>query len=315
MTVDAPAVDWAQVIQQVLDENGGIATRRQLLERMPATVLHGYVGRRKLDRVFPHVYSRAGVHLDDRTLLRAALRSVGPGAALSHVTALSLHGVRALHRPLHLCVDHGVKRTGSSDLVVHRRQLFDVDSDQCTRRMGLPVTTLARALVDSWPLLPIPERRPLLLDVVRRDLVRPEEVRDALAERPNVGGHASLAQAVELAADGAHSELEALGVLRVFHHRSVPRSVGQYKILLPGGRKVYADRAWPEAKLAVEMDGARFHTSLEDRQRDLARDRELAAVGWVVLRFTYAEVLRDPDAVRARVLAVYRMRVEQLAAG
>jgi very-short-patch-repair endonuclease len=67
--------------------------------------------------------------------------------------------------------------------------------------------------------------------------------------------------------------------------------------------------------LAVELDGAAHHTSAEDRAKDLARDRALAALGWVVLRFTYADVLRDPDGVRAKVLEVYRARQAQLRVG
>jgi very-short-patch-repair endonuclease len=81
------------------------------------------------------------------------------------------------------------------------------------------------------------------------------------------------------------------------------------------GWTAHVDRAWPEVKLAVEMDGTRHHTSPEDRRRDLARDAALAAAGWVVLRFTYADVRRNPDLVRARVLEVYRTRRAQLAAG
>ena len=42
---------------------------------------------------------------------------------------------------------------------------------------------------------------------------------------------------------------------------------------------------------------------------------ELAAIGWVVLRFTYADILRDPDGVRAKVLEVYLTRIAQLQAG
>ena len=79
-----------------------------------------------------------------------------------------------------------------------------------------------------------------------------------------------------------------------------------------GGRRFHLDRAWPEALLCVELDGARFHTDPEARRRGLARDAALAAIGWVVLRFTYADVLRDPDAVRAGVLAVHRTRLAQL---
>lgn len=304
------------MIEQLLGETSGLATRQQLLGRVPRTVLDGFVGREKLDRVFPHVYCRAGARLDDRTYLRAALSHAGPGAVLSHLTALAAHGLRPLSRDcVHLTVAHEVRRAGARDLVVHRRVRFDPASDQCTRRMGLPVTTLARALVDSWPLLPKADRRPLLLDTVRRGLVEVSELREALAERPNVGGAAALAQAIELAAAGCQSELEALGVLRVFTHRSLPRSTGQYEIRLPDGRKLHPDRAWPEAKLALELDGARFHTSPEDRERDLRRDRDLAAMGWLVLRYTYADVLQDPDGVRAALLAVYETRMRQLAVG
>jgi hypothetical protein len=106
-------------------------------------------------------------------------------------------------------------------------------------------------------------------------------------------------------------ETSALGVLSVFTHRSVPPSIGQFVVSVEGRRRKL-DRAWPEVCLAVELDGARFHTDPEARQRDLARDAALASIGWLVLRFTYADVLRDPDGVRARVLAVYAMRAAQL---
>ncbi|MGY1809681.1 DUF559 domain-containing protein [Blastococcus sp. SYSU D00669] len=307
-------MDWRAVVRDTVRQNGGLATRRQLLERIPVVVLDGHIGRRNLSRVFPHVYRLQNAPTDDHTLLRAAHLHAGPVAALSHTTALAVWELRALERPLHLTVDQGLKRAGAPDLVVHRRLRFDPDSAQCVERRGLRITALPRTIIDSWPLLPVHERRPLALDVARRRLVTADQLRDALAERPNVAGRRLLRQTIELIVDGCQSELEAHGVLNVFRHRSLPRSVGQHQVQLPD-RRVRLDRAWPEAKLAVELDGAQHHTSPEDRRRDLARDRELAALGWVVLRFTYADVLRDPDGVRAKVLEVYRARMEQLRAG
>jgi len=134
------------------------------------------------------------------------------------------------------------------------------------------------------------------------------------APRPEAGPDRTLRDALSLMLTAGSSELEVHGVLNVFRHRSLPRSVGQYRLLLSSGA-VKLDRAWPEANLAVELDGARYHTSAEDRRRDLARDRELAAIGWVVLRFTYADILRDPNGVRAKVLEVYLTRIAQLQAG
>jgi hypothetical protein len=307
-------VDWRPVIRATLAECGGLATRQQLLERIPAVILDGHIGRKNLARVFPHVYRLSDAAEGELTLMRAALLHAAPGAALSHTTALSVWGLWKFERPLHLTVDHNVRRAGASDLIVHRRLRFDPSSTQVVERRGLLVTTPPRTIVDSWPLLAVHERRPLLLDITRRGLTTAALVREALAERPNVGGRRLLLQTLDLIEDGCQSELEVHGVLNVFRHRSLPRSVGQYRLPLASGT-VKLDRAWPEAKLAVELDGAQYHTSPEDRRRDLARDRVLAAAGWVVLRFTYADVLRDPEGVRAKVLEVYRTRIAQLQAG
>jgi hypothetical protein len=307
-------MDWRTIIRDTLREHGGLVTRRQLLERMPRQVIDSYVGRRHLVRVFPRVYRLCDGVDDDVTALRAALLHAGPSAALSHTTALAVWGLRSLERPLHLTVDQTIKRAGAAGLVVHRRLRFDPGSAQCVQRRGLLVTTLPRTVIDSWPLLPPVDRRPLALDLANRGLITASHLDEALAERPNVAGRRGLRQTIDLIADGCRSELEAHGVLNVFGHRSLPRSVGQYPVQLPG-RRITLDRAWPEAKLAVELDGVRHHTSPEDRRRDLARDRELAALGWVVLRFTYADVLRDPKGVRTAVLEVYRVRLAQVRAG
>ncbi len=307
-------MDWREAIREVLASNGGLATRQQLLRHIPTSVLDGYIGRRHLVRVFPHVYRSKESADDDMTLLRAALRHAGPEAAISHVTALAVWGEHRLRPPFHLTVDEGLRRAGAPELIVHRRKTFDPESSQCVVRHGLRITTLARTVIDSWSLLPPADRRPLALDLARRGLVTADTLDAALAERPNVAGRRLLRQTIDLIDDGCQSELEAHGVLHVFRHRSMPPSVGQYRIELSTG-SARLDRAWPEVKIAVELDGARYHTSAEDRQRDLARDTALAARGWVVLRFTYAQVLRDPDGVRARVLEVYRTRLAQLQVG
>lgn len=307
-------MDWRPVIRERMNSLDGLATRQQLLADVPAVVLDGHIGRGLLVRVFPHVYRLKEIPEDEVLLLREALLHSGSEAAISHTTALAVWGVRALDRPLHLTVDESIRRAGTDGLIVHRRKAFDPDSAQCVERAGLRVTRLARAVVDSWPLLPEKDRRPLALDVVNRRLVTGAQLQDALVERPNVPGRRGLGQTIDLVADGVRSEFEARGVLSVFRHKSLPRSVGQYRLPVSAGT-VWLDRAWPEVKLAVELDGAAHHTSPEDRKKDLARDRELAALGWIVLRFTYADVLRDPEGVRAKVLEVYRVRLEQLRAG
>ena len=89
------------------------------------------------------------------------------------------------------------------------------------------------------------------------------------------------------------------------------RSCSSTAIRLPSGT-VRLDAAVPELTIAVEMDGAAFHGSAEARERDIRRDAALAACGWVVLRFSYRRLRREPDACRREILAVCRARAALL---
>jgi very-short-patch-repair endonuclease len=83
-------------------------------------------------------------------------------------------------------------------------------------------------------------------------------------------------------------------------------------VVLAGGRTVHLDAAVPELKVAVELDGAAFHGSADDRERDTRRDVALAALGWVVLRFSHRRLTREPEACREEILRVCRTRAAVL---
>jgi hypothetical protein len=126
--------------------------------------------------------------------------------------------------------------------------------------------------------------------------------------RPELPGRSALVELLELIAGGCESELEIFGVRHVLAIPGIPRCEQQYRLVLPV-RPVRLDAAWPEVTLAVELDGAAFHGSQEARERDLRRDAALAALGWVVLRFSYRRLRREPEACRAEILAAYRRRL------
>lgn len=62
---------------------------------------------------------------------------------------------------------------------------------------------------------------------------------------------------------------------------------------------IYLDVAWPQLKVAVEIDGFEFHGSRESFHADRKRDAALTAAGWLVLRFSIETIAAMPDAVRA----------------
>jgi hypothetical protein len=64
---------------------------------------------------------------------------------------------------------------------------------------------------------------------------------------------------------------------------------------------VFADFAWPEYRLIVEVDGAVDHTDEPDVDYDARRQWALEKLRWRVLRFTGSEVFQDPKRFAAKV--------------
>jgi very-short-patch-repair endonuclease len=63
------------------------------------------------------------------------------------------------------------------------------------------------------------------------------------------------------------------------------------------------DFLWPEHRLIVEVDGFAFHASRAAFERDRARDAELSARGYRVIRVTWRQLQAEPHAVVARLAA------------
>ncbi len=72
-------------------------------------------------------------------------------------------------------------------------------------------------------------------------------------------------------------------------HR-VPRAIPEYTVR---ERNVFIGRvdfAYPELKLAIEVDGFEPHTALDVFREDRARQNDLVASGWTVLRYVWRDV-------------------------
>jgi very-short-patch-repair endonuclease len=71
------------------------------------------------------------------------------------------------------------------------------------------------------------------------------------------------------------------------------------------------DFHWPEHRLIVETDGWRFHRTRRAFEADRARDAHLHAAGWVVLRFTWRQVLRETLLVTVQIAQTLALRRDQ----
>ena len=265
----------------------------------------------RLVRVFPGWVTVP--ELADDWLVRACAATGYTRGALSHVSALAAHRVTDVETTrLHVTVPPGRRVRSSTWLRVHR----STDVPVVVRARGLLTTALDRSFVDTWgdAHRSRAERgtaelvRAALIGAVRERRVTVGEIAGRLATRPELPGRTRLVELLGLLEKGSQSELEIFGVQHVLDIPELPPYQQQYEVQLPGGR-VALDVAWPGVKLAIEFDGAAFHGSKAARERDLRRDAALAAEGWLVLRFSYERLIREPQACRAQIRAVYRQRL------
>jgi very-short-patch-repair endonuclease len=258
------------------------------------------------------VYVDAARREDPVVRIRAALAYVRVPAAVSHVTGLWVWGLsRGDAHSVHLVTGREGHRRAGPDLLVHPWRDFHVGPPHTVERGGVPVLGLDQCLVDSWPLLPLgPEQRAPLLDAVAS---RRTTVRQTLAAAPKLPGRAELSGLLRRLEAGCHSELELWGYEHVFTWPEFAAVLRQHPVPLRSGT-VYLDIAFEDVKVAVELDGAAWHGSREQRERDVRRDTELAALGWLVLRVTHRRLHSEPEIVRAEVLAAIRRRRGQLEA-
>ena len=249
--------------------------------------------------------------VDDWTVRAQA--AVGyTGGVLSHWSALHVHGLlsEGVTR-LDVTVPRHRRVRSSRWLRVHRSQR-PVGAEQVHE---LPVTSLARALVETWGLAHGGTAgrgtggvaRAAVLTAGRERLVTPADLESELRAHPQLPGRAALITLLGFLSAGCHSELEIRGLRDVLSVPGLPAPHLQYRVDLPIG-PVRLDAAWPELKIAVEFDGAAFHGSLGARERDLRRDAALAALGWVVIRFGYRDVTERPEVCRTQIAAVHRQR-------
>ena len=287
----------------------GVGRITDLGARTSSSSVTRWLAAGRLVRPMPHVVVLP--EAADRWRTRAVAAALSTDGVLSHHTALTVWGLAEEADRVHVSID--ARRRAPArvrQLTVHR--VTDLSG---TRRDGLVVTPLARTLVDAWGQahsgrrgLRYPEiARAAVITAVRDSRTGVAAIRRELDRRPELPARPALAELLVLVDGGSHSELEIWGMRHVLAVPGLPPCRQQYRVELGPG-VAFLDAAWPEAQLAVELDGAAFHGSAEARERDLRRDAALAARGWLVLRFSYRRLTREPAACRAEIAAVHRAR-------
>lgn len=234
-----------------------------------------------------------------RASVRAALLAC-PGAIASGITAARLHELWLLRRwtpaeAPQLLIAAGITHVQRPGM----RRRSGLHAEETVVCEGFPTTTLERTVRDLAVVLPLNELLCVLDSALQKGWTPGRHDRRTRSLLP---------LAAALADAQSESPLETLLRLLLVHAGLVPESL-QFEVAGPGGFHARLDMAWPSVRLAVEADGKESHDRPDALYKDRRRSNNLQLLGWTILRFTWADVTRNPEWVVAQV----RSALEHLA--
>lgn len=288
-------------MREVLERQYGVASRQQLLKAgLETTVLAGMVRRGHLEMVQRGVYRAAGSYVPAEQRAMAAVLRAGPGARLAGEHALALYGIEGAHLRGAPTILLPPRRTLTSvDFIVLRTVVPARDHAVVLRVPGLRiergVLEVAREASDRRVLQVVDSARWLRL-------LRAERLVRRAHDLPGQPG----ARRVRRLLAGA------LGPER-FGERNLQALLaglpGHFEWgvhdVVPGVRFAVDERT---ARLALEYDGARDHTSQRDVFADRSRELRVREAGIELIRITKDMLGAERDITRRRITAILRAR-------
>jgi very-short-patch-repair endonuclease len=261
--------------------------------------------RGRLHRRHKGVYTVGHPLLSLRGRWRAAVLACGDGAVLSHSDAAALWDLQPSRDGRIHVIRPSTSGRDPDPARIHLHRVGTFRAWEGTVTDGIPTTTVARTLLDLAPKL----RPAALEDVIGRadrlGLFHLLAVRRCLAEHPRQHGAPRLRRLLDdLAGVGAADLRSTLEVrlLQLCVDHDLPRPRVNARV---AGFMV--DFLWPDANLIVETDGYAYHSSREAFERDRERDQRLTLAGYTVVRFTYNQVTKTPEAVANRLRRLMRI--------
>jgi len=275
----------------------GLLTRAQAV-RAGATrsMIHGRLTSGRWERLHPGVYRLAGVPGSWRQSLMAACLSAGGEAVVSHRAAAALWLLPGfVEGVIELTLLH--QRARHNGFIVHR--VSSLPRADVVVIDEIPVTSPARTLIDLASVTREHVLEEALDDVLRRKLVKLARLRRRIDELGGRGrrGIPLIRSLVEARARGGAvpDRVFETRLLRLIRDGGLPKPVLQYEVRTGERLIAVIDFAFPDASVAVEAEGYRWHSGRARWERDLARRNVLAAQGWRVVHVTWNDLKYRPD--------------------
>lgn len=251
--------------------------------------------------VVPEVYRISGAPTSWEQDCMAACLWGREGSAVSHRAAARLWGLAGFRNAEVEISTTALRRNLDLGFRIHRVRAELTHNIDCIQ--GIPVTSIRWTLLDLAGIKH--HRAERALDQALAQSLTSLGQMWRLYEEQWTRGRRGIAILRSFLAERTpgnapdDSELERLldGIIRDF---DLPEPTRQHWIDLSDAC-IRVDYCYPAGNLIIEADGYAYHSDREAFESDRARDNELQALGWRVLRFTWAQLRFAPQEVAAMI--------------
>jgi hypothetical protein len=277
----------------------GLFTRVQVLDAgMTQRQVDRRLRTREWVRVGSGVYRLAAWPTTWESVLLAACL-VQRGLA-GHRAAAALHGIDGYPRGrIEIVVPEG-RRRSATGAIVHQTRQFDLAAPVTID--AIPTTGLARTVLDVAAVIG-PTRLESTVDAVLRDgRLTLRQLQHVVAQHSARGrdGCGRLREILDRRLGVGEVPLSdwSRRVARLLETSGLPRPALEHRIESPRGDLLgQVDLAYPDRRVAIELDSVRWHLNREAFERDPRRRNRITVAGWTVLNFTWSDFRDHPMAL------------------
>jgi hypothetical protein len=261
---------------------------------MTAHMVKGRIRRGALHVVHRGVYAVGHTAMTVESRWMAAVLAHGPEAVLSHRSAGQLWGIYPRSEIAPEVIAPGSWKT-KRGIVAHRGSPL---ADEVGRMWGIPVTSVARTMLDLAGMLTDREIERAWNEMEVRQYRLRLSVPDLVERYPRRKGTVLLARLAErdtLPLGITRNELEE-AFLALIDRFGLPRPRLNAHLAVRG-RFFEIDCLWEAERVAIELDGGAAHRTTEAFHKDRERDRILTAERYTTARITWAQIHETPSEV------------------
>ncbi|MCV7174134.1 hypothetical protein H7I41_29870 [Mycobacterium manitobense] len=286
-------------LQAVFSAQDGVATSAQILDHLTRRQLESRVKTGELNRLWQGVYCLG--EPSDELRLRALDLTCGTAVPACLGTAAALYGFDTEEpADLHVLSPPGCRLRSEDGLREHRRDGASIDVVA-----GRPATAAAWTAVEVARSLRRPRALATLDKALRSGTCGRAEVWRAAVQQAGRRGIVAVRELIPVADPQAESPMESEARLAMLDG-GLPVPELQWEVVDGNRERRRLDFAWPDRRVAVEYDGADWHSGPEAMRNDRRRAAALLDIRWTVIAIVSEDVRSRPWEFVGRVDAQLR---------